>query len=85
VAAALAAPGLGCAAFSEDGRLALTGHRDGSVAVWDLDSGGELARYRQHDGPVAGVAVGPGGKLGLSAGEADGEVWLYRLPRPGGR
>jgi serine/threonine protein kinase len=72
---------LTCAAFSADGIRALTGHRDGSVRVWDLKSQERLVVYRQHKKPVQAVAISPDGNHALSASE-DGEnhVWLYRLP-----
>jgi len=69
-----------CAAFAVEGRLALTGHSDGSVAVWDVDRQNQLARFTRHQGAVQSVAVTPDGRWALSAGGKDRLVWLYRLP-----
>jgi hypothetical protein len=69
-----------CAAFTPDGRMAVTGHADGSVRVWDFDRHKNTARYRRHEGPVASVALAPDGRRAASAGETDRLVWLYRTP-----
>ncbi|HXF54536.1 MAG TPA: serine/threonine-protein kinase [Hyphomicrobiaceae bacterium] len=38
------------------GRRALTGHTDGSVAMWDLDRGDKLGRYRRNQANIWSVA-----------------------------
>jgi serine/threonine protein kinase len=46
-------------AFSPDGRRAISGGRDGSVCVWDLESGNLTAVARQHLQPVTAVGFEP--------------------------
>ncbi|MCI0458738.1 MAG: protein kinase [Gemmataceae bacterium] len=72
-----------CTAFSADGRRALTGHQNGAVVLWDLDTRQAVGRYRQHKGPVSAVAISPDGQHALSTGNDSRDrqlVWLYRLP-----
>jgi hypothetical protein len=63
-------------AFAPDGRRIATGHQDGSVRLWDVLSGREVARLEGHRGVVTGVAFSPDGKRVASASE-DGtaRVW----------
>jgi WD40 repeat protein len=74
-----------CATFWR--RRALTGHKDGSVALWDLDTG-KLLKWFPHkairdakDTEVAAAAISPDGHHALAA-IRDGSVSLYRLPPP---
>jgi serine/threonine protein kinase len=69
-----------CAAFAADCGLVLTGHQDGSVAVWDPERGECVARYHQHTTPVAAVALDVHRRRGLSAGRDDPSIWLHNLP-----
>ena len=62
-------------AFSPGGRLASAGN-DGTVRLWDPDTGAELAALTGHDGPVSAVAFSPDGHRLASAGD-DGTVRLW--------
>ncbi|MBW5481090.1 TIR domain-containing protein [Streptomyces bambusae] len=71
-------------AFGPRGQL-LVGGADGSVAVWDVAQAARPIRRSVstlHTGPVAGLAVHPGGTLAASAGE-DGRIRLWDLSVPG--
>ena len=72
------------AALSADGRLALTGHENGEVCLWDLASRKNLATYRKHKHQISSVAFSPDSQYALSGENCQGgsEMWLYRLPRP---
>jgi WD40 repeat protein len=75
-----------CAAFWPGGR-ALTGHKDGSVTLWDLDTGKILKWYEHRliekgkNTEVSAAAISPDGHHALAA-IRDGSVSLYRLPAP---
>jgi serine/threonine protein kinase len=68
-----------CAAIAADSGRAVTGHRNGSVAVWDLWNRRRLAAHATHKGPVAVVAISADGMQILSAGTRDLPLRLRRL------
>ncbi len=59
-------------------RLALSGSADGSVRLWDVETGRELRRLDGHAGLVTCVAFSPDGRKALSAGY-DHAVCLWDL------
>jgi WD40 repeat protein len=68
------------AAFSPDGRTAATASRDGTLSLWEAESGKERVRYRGHAGAVLAVAFTRGGERLISGG-TDGTVRVWRVPR----
>ncbi|WP_437607344.1 CHAT domain-containing protein [Sorangium sp. So ce834] len=56
-----------CVTVAPDGRFALSGSVDYTLAVWDLSTGKPLCVMKGHEGLVADVAVTPDGRLALSA------------------
>ena len=64
----------------EDDRVAI-GCRDGTVHVWDVQSGAKLADLRGHKKQVAQVAFSPSGDLLVSSG-LDWTCRLHRRRRP---
>jgi WD40 repeat protein len=68
--------GRGQVALLPDGRHALTARGDGTLVLWDLESGRALRDFRGHTGPVWGLAVTPDGKRAVSAG-ADGTLRVW--------
>lgn len=55
-----------CFAFSPEGRLAITGRRDGeTLSLWDMTNGMRIRAFATKE-PVGSVALSPDGKLALS-------------------
>jgi acetyl-CoA C-acetyltransferase/acetyl-CoA acyltransferase len=68
--------GASCLAFSPDGRLLATGHRDSDVEVRDAHTGHRLATFRSQAHAVTAVSFSPDGRLLLCGSEA-GEVNVW--------
>jgi WD40 repeat protein len=66
-------------AFSSDGRAAVSASSDGTVAIWEVDSGRRLQTLIGHKGDVNQVVVSPDGKTVISAG---GDYWHGKLHDP---
>jgi RNA polymerase sigma factor (sigma-70 family) len=70
-------------AFTPDGRTLVGGARDGSVRLWDVETGGEQARLTGPDKPgldkaVLGMGLSADGKTLLTA-DYDGKAQLWDL------
>ena len=67
------------AAFSPDGRRAISVTLDHAVRLWDLETGQRLHVFESTAKDSAAVAISPDGRLALSGG-SDGILRLWRLP-----
>jgi len=66
------------AAISPDGKLIVSGHRDGSVMLWDLATGKQLASEHKHHHVVTNAAFSPDG-TSIATGDQVGQIWLWKL------
>lgn len=57
-----------CCAFTPDGRRLISGGEDGTVQIWDVESGRQLAVLRGHDGRVSACTLAADGTVAVTAG-----------------
>lgn len=67
-----------CVAYSPHGGLAVSGGRDGSVRVWDLNGKKASHCFTGHSRPIGSVSFFPDGRKVISA-SADGTVRVWEL------
>lgn len=74
-----------CVGFSRDGRQCATGGLDGSVRLWDVDSGDPIKVFHGHRVDVHDLAFSPDGRR-LATASIDGSLRLWNLAQsPRGR
>jgi WD40 repeat protein len=71
--------GVSCLAYSCDGLTLATGHDDGTVRLWDADTGRQRAILTGHAARVRALAFAPHGRQ-LASGDAAGDIKLWHLP-----
>lgn len=65
-----------CAAFSRDGRSLFVGSTEGTIRVWDMETGQMAGTYKGHNAEIRGLAFNPGGTQ-LASASADYTVRLW--------
>ena len=65
--------------FAKDNRALLSGSADGTIRVWDSQTGQLHAQLENHQGPVTCVRLSPDGNVMASA-SADKTIRLWRFP-----
>ena len=63
-----------CVALSSDGQFLVTGGRDGTARLWEVETGRELHSFNGNSRPITSVALSRDGKY-LAAG--NGTVWVW--------
>jgi dipeptidyl aminopeptidase/acylaminoacyl peptidase len=66
-------------AFSPDGGRLTSGHGDGTISLWETQTGTLLHRLKEHRGEIRSVAFSPDGKM-LMSGDDNGMVCLWDVP-----
>jgi WD40 repeat protein len=69
------------AAFTSDGRFAVSSGQDGSVRFWDLKTGREVLRHQENLGQTYSIALSRDGRFLLTHGGYSKAARLYRLPQ----
>ena len=70
--------GIRCIAFSPNGRYVLTGSRDKTARLWDLETGLEFRKFEGHKDDIFSVAFSPDGLHALT-GSIDNTARLWDL------
>src|SRR5262245_50389184 len=60
-----------CVAFSPDGKTLASVGRDGTIKLWDVNTGKNIAVLQGHNGDCWSVSFSPDGKTLASAGGKD--------------
>jgi WD40 repeat protein len=65
-------------AFTPNGQYALSGSADGTIKLWEVETGQEVHSFSGHKDEVLSVALSPNGECALS-GSRDGIMKLWRI------
>jgi WD40 repeat protein len=68
-----------CCTFSPDSRVLASGNRDGTVYVWDVVAGKEVAKLQAHAASVQAIAFSSDITF-LATGSLDGSLRVWQLP-----
>ncbi len=70
-------------AISPDGRMVVSGSRDNTLKVWELDTGKEICTLKGHTHSIRAVAISPDGRLVVSGSfDKTLKVWDLKPTMP---
>jgi WD40 repeat protein len=58
-----------------EGNLCLSGAFDGSLIIWDMESGNQLSRYEGHNHPIESITILPDARVAFSSTDFDLKCW----------
>jgi eukaryotic-like serine/threonine-protein kinase len=73
--------GIGCLAYSRDGKRLATGGIEGLGEIWDTATGRNVQTLKGHSGSIAAIAFSPDGTR-LVTGGADGTLRVWDIAGP---
>ncbi|MCG9132006.1 PD40 domain-containing protein [Candidatus Poribacteria bacterium] len=68
-------------AYSSNGKTLMSASTDGSICLWDVDTGERKDIFMGHTGRLVDAAYSPNGKT-LASGSDDGTVLLWKFTHP---
>lgn len=74
----IGAPKIGAIAFSSIHNIIVTGHDDGTIRLWELNSGNILSAFQAHDFWINDIAVSPDG-LWVASGGEDKKIRIWSV------
>lgn len=81
-----AGDGTGRAVFNQSGDQLITGHVDGTLRIWDVATGAQLAVLQEHGSAISDLILLDHDRLAISLDErGDLRLWNLRRRRPIGR
>ena len=66
------------AAISPDGKYIVSGSRDSTIEVWNMEDGKLIRTLRGHEGDVTSVAISPDGKY-IVSGSRDSTIKVWNM------
>ena len=72
------ANGIGCVAYSHDGKYVVSGDHGGTIKLWDISVGSDIKTFKTHSGRIRSVAFSPDGKY-VATGTGDKTIKLWEV------
>jgi len=65
-------------AFSPDGKSLISGNTDGTITVWDAETGTEVRTLKGHEKRIRSLVLSPDGKR-IASGSGDGTIKIWHI------
>ena len=69
--------GVGSVSFRLDGKTLASGHSDGKIRIWNVDTGELLKMWTAHVSGIKNISFHPNGKTLASSGRLDGKIRIW--------